>query len=62
MSISAGIIRDPNGSTVITLIQVTSQFCGTANLDSPHDPKMSKRHRMSFSISRPKSPKEIGHF
>jgi hypothetical protein len=41
---------------------MTPQLRGTANLDGPHDPKMSKRHRMSFSISRPKSPKEIGNF
>jgi len=62
MSISTGIIRNPNGSTVIALIQVTSQFRGTANLDGPHDPKMSKRQLMGLTISWPKSPKEIGHF
>jgi hypothetical protein len=47
---------------VVALIQMTAQFCGTANLDRPHNPMMSKGHRMSFTISRPKSPKEIGNF
>jgi hypothetical protein len=47
---------------VIALIQMTAQFCGTANLDGPHGPKMSKRHLMSVTISWPKSPKDIGDF
>jgi len=59
MPVAAGVIRNPNGSAVIALIQMTSQFCGAANLDRPHDPMMSQGHLMSFSISRPKNPKDI---
>jgi hypothetical protein len=62
MPVSTGIIRDPNGSTVIALIQVPSQLRGTADLDGPHDTEMSNRHLMSLSISRSKSPEDIGHF
>jgi hypothetical protein len=47
---------------VVALIQMTPQFRGTANLDGSHDPKMSKGQFMGFAISRPKSPKDIGHF
>jgi hypothetical protein len=47
---------------VVALIQMTPQFRGTANLDGPHGPKMSKRQLMGFTISRPKSPKDIGQF
>jgi hypothetical protein len=46
---------------VIALIEMTSQFGGTANLDRPHNPEMSNGHLMSFSISWPKNPKEIGN-
>jgi len=62
MPVAAGIIGNPNRPTVIALIQVTAQVCGTANLDGPHGPKMSKRQLMSFPISWPKSPKDIGDF
>jgi hypothetical protein len=44
---------------VIALIQMTAQFGGTANLDRPHNPEMSNGHLMSFSISWPKSLKDI---
>jgi hypothetical protein len=47
---------------VVALIQMTAQFCGTANLDGPHGPKMSKRQLMSFPISWPKGPEDIGDF
>jgi hypothetical protein len=48
---------------VIALIDMTTQLCGTANLDRPHDTKMTNGHLMAmdFSIGRPKSPKDIGH-
>jgi hypothetical protein len=62
MPVTAGIIRDPNGSTVIALIPMTAQFCGPAYFDGPHGPKMAKRHRVGFPISGPKSPKDVGHF
>jgi hypothetical protein len=41
---------------------MTSQFRSTTNRDRPHDPMMSNGHLMSFSISRPKSPEDIGNF
>jgi hypothetical protein len=41
---------------------MTAQFCGTANLDGSHGPKVSNGHLMSFSVSWPKSPEDIGHF
>jgi hypothetical protein len=41
---------------------MTPQFRGTTNLDGPHDPEMPNGHLMSFTISRPKSPKEICNF
>jgi hypothetical protein len=41
---------------------MTPQFRGTAYLDGPHDPMMSKWYLMSFSISRPKSPEDVGNF
>jgi hypothetical protein len=47
---------------VVALIDMTAQFCGTANLDGPHGPKMSQRQPMGFTISWPKSPKDIGDF
>jgi hypothetical protein len=62
MPVATGIIRDPNRPTVVALIQMTPQFRGTANLDGSHDPKMSKRQLMSFPISWPKSPEDVGHF
>jgi hypothetical protein len=62
MPVTAGIVRNPNRGAVVTLIQMTPQFCGTANLDGPHDPMMSNGNLMSFSISRPKSPEDIGNF
>jgi hypothetical protein len=48
---------------VITLIDMTTQLCRTANLDRPHGTKMTNGHRvtMNLSITRPKSPKDIGH-
>jgi hypothetical protein len=62
MPVPAGIIRDPDRPTVIALIQMTPQVRGTANLNGPHDPKMSKRQLMGFTISWPKSPEDVGHF
>jgi hypothetical protein len=62
MPVSTRIIRDPNASTVIALIQMTPQVRGTANLDGPHGPKMSKRQFTGFTISWPKSPEDVGHF
>jgi hypothetical protein len=62
MPVAAGIIRDPNGSTVIALIQMAPQLRGTANLDGPHGPKMSYGHLMSFTVSWPKGPKDISYF
>jgi hypothetical protein len=47
---------------MVALIQMTAQFCGTANLDGPHGPKMSQRQFTGFTISWPKSPEDIGHF
>jgi hypothetical protein len=47
---------------VIALIDMAAQFCGTANLDGPHDPKMSKRQFMGLTISWSKSPEDVGHF
>jgi hypothetical protein len=48
---------------VIALIDMTTQFFRTANLDRPHGTKMTNGHllTMNLSISRPKSPKDIGH-
>jgi hypothetical protein len=48
---------------VITLIDMTTQLCRTANLDRSHGTKMTNGHRtaMNLSISRPKSPKDIGY-
>jgi len=62
MPVAAGIIRDSHRPAVIALIPMTPQFGGTANLDGSHSPKMAKRHLVGFTISWPKSPKEIGHF
>jgi hypothetical protein len=62
MPVPTRIIGDSNGSTVIALIQMTPQVRGTANLDGPHDPKMSKRQLMSFTIRWPKSPEDVSHF
>jgi hypothetical protein len=43
---------------------MTPQFCGTANLDGPHDTEVTKGHFMTvnLSINRPIGPKDIGHF
>jgi hypothetical protein len=62
MPVPAGIIGDSNGSTVIALIQMAPQIRGTANLDGPHDPEMSKRQFTGFTISWPKSPEDVGYF
>jgi hypothetical protein len=63
MPVPAGIIRNPNRSTLVALIQMTPQFCSTANLDHPHDTEVTKGHFMtvSLSIRWPKSPKDIGN-
>jgi len=62
MPVPTRIIGDSNGSTVIALIQMTPQARGTANLDGPHGPKMSKRQFMGFTISWSKSPEDVGDF
>jgi hypothetical protein len=61
MSIPAGVVRNPQRPTVITLIDVATQLCLTANLDRPHHTKVANGHlmTMSLSIGRPKGPKDI---
>jgi len=63
MPIPAGVVRNPQRPALITLIDMTAQFCRAANLDRPHGTKMTNGHRMPMDlpISRPKSPKDIGH-
>jgi hypothetical protein len=48
---------------VIALIDMATQLCRTATLNRPHGSKMTHRYRitMNLSISRPKSPKDVGH-
>jgi hypothetical protein len=61
--ISAGIIRNSQGTALIALVNMATQFCRSANLDRPHHTLMTNGHlmTMNLSISRPKSPKQIAH-
>jgi hypothetical protein len=64
MPVPTGVIRNPQGTALIALVDMATQFCCTANLDRPHDTKVTNRHlmTMSLSIRRPKGPEDIRNF
>jgi hypothetical protein len=63
MAVSAGIIRNPQGATLIALVNMAPQLCCSADLDRPHHTLVTNGHlmTMNLAIGRPKSPKQIGH-
>jgi hypothetical protein len=52
MPIPAGVIGDLQMATVVALIFMATQDCGSADFDSAHDPKLIAGQPMGFSIGR----------
>jgi hypothetical protein len=64
MAVPAGVVGDPQSTTMITLIHMAPKLGSAADLNSPHGTQMPHRHlmTMSLSIGRSIGPEDIGHF
>jgi hypothetical protein len=63
VSISARVIGDPQQTTMIAFIHMTTQLGGPADLNGMHGTEISYRHlpAMGFTILGTERPKNIGH-
>jgi hypothetical protein len=64
MAVPAGVVGDPQSTTMITLIHMAPKLGAPTDLNGPHGTQMPVRHlmTMSLSIDRPIGPEDIGHF
>jgi hypothetical protein len=62
MTVPAGIVGDPQSSTMITLIHVAPKLSGAADLNSPHGTQMPQRHLVGLLVGLSIGPEDIGHF
>ena len=61
MTIAAGVVRDPQRTTVVTLVHVAAQLRGATPLDRPHGTPLLQRHGVALPIPRTMGPEDIGH-
>jgi hypothetical protein len=62
MTVAAGVVGDPQATTMITLIHMAPKLGGAANLNSPHGTQMPQRHLVGLPVGLSIGPKDIGHF
>jgi hypothetical protein len=61
VTVAAGVIRDLYMTTMVALIFMTAQDCGSADLDGTHDPQLITGQPMGFSISRAVLTEDLRH-
>jgi len=63
VTVAAGVIGDPQQTTMIAFIHMPAQFSSTADLNGMHGTEISYRHlpAMGFTILGTERPKNIGH-
>ena len=62
MAVAAGVVRDPQLTTMVTLIHMTPKLRSAADLNRSHGAQMSQGHLVSLPVGRPIGPEDIGHF
>jgi hypothetical protein len=62
MAVAAGVVGDPQSTTMITLIHMAAKLGGAADLNSPHGTQMPHRHLVGLPVGRSIGPEDIGHF
>jgi hypothetical protein len=61
MAIAAGVVGDPQGMAVVTLIDMSPKLSRSGDLDGPHGTVMPQGHLMGLAIGQSVGPKDIGH-
>jgi hypothetical protein len=62
MAVPAGVVGDPQSTTMITFIHMAPKLGGAADLNSSHDTQMPHRHLVGLPVGLSIGPEDIGHF
>jgi hypothetical protein len=62
MAVPAGVVGDPQSTTMIALIHMAPKLGGAADLNSPHGTQMPHRHLVGLPVGRSIGSEDIGHF
>jgi hypothetical protein len=62
MAVPAGVVGDPQSTTMITLIHMAPKLGGAADLNSTHRTQMPHRHLVALPVGLSIGPEDIGHF